>query len=116
MWTFNTVINVAGEDLVFDNENTNSYFNLSRGRIKTAFVVLSFAQILVYISTFSTMLLGGYCQPDEAVIPKAMTIMMAIQLLVYAYILFEHYVKYYGIDENFTTISEKQEHDKVMFE
>ena len=93
---------------------------MARGRIKTCFIILGLAQILVYVSTFSTMLLGGHCEPDVATIPYAMTIMMGLQLLVFLYLLFEHCFKGYGNGvqglEEFETKTDRQDSDKVMFE
>ena len=41
------------------------------------------------------MLLGGHCQPeDEITVPKALSIMMGLQLSVYLVILVEHYRGY----------------------
>ena len=59
------------------------------------------------------MLLGGHCQPDEAIIPKALTIMMCLQLGVYAYVLLEHF-RGYGV-EMIHAKTDKQEKDKLMF-
>ena len=67
-------------------------------RVKTCFTIIGFLQILVYISTWSTMLLGGHCQPDEATIPYALSIMMFLQFLVYLIILLEHFLRSYSVD------------------
>ena len=70
IWTINAVINMCGKEL--------EQLDGAKGRMKTLFTILGLAQILVYVSTFSTMLLGGHCEPDVATIPYAMTIMMGL--------------------------------------
>ena len=44
-----------------------------------------------------------------------MSIMMGLQLLLYLYILYEHYCKNYGV-ELYDTTTNKQENDSIMFQ
>ena len=67
MWTLNLVLDMCAEEY--------EKLDLAKGRIKTVHAIIGLCQILVYVSTFSRMMLGGHCQLDVT-IPYAMSINM----------------------------------------
>lgn len=61
----------------------------STARIKSLFLLISFANILAMAASFSESELGGKCT-DEYPIPMIQTWMLASQLFVHLYIILEH--------------------------
>jgi hypothetical protein len=66
-------------------------------RIKSLFILASFATVVLMIASFSEGKMGGHCEEGES-IPNIQTLMLWIQIGVHGYVIFEYFCGYGAID------------------